>query len=420
MRAFRIGRVFGIDLRIDWSWVFIFVLLTWNLISVFSQWHPEWSPLEAGAVAGAAALLFFGCVLLHELAHSVVAIHYRLRIRSITLFLFGGVSNIEHEPTAARQEFLMAIVGPITSIALGAIFVLVVSLVTPVSTMDAADTWSAVARLGPLATLLAWLGPINVVIGIFNLIPGFPLDGGRVLRALLWRLTGDLHSATQSASAIGQGVGWLFIAGGIAMTFGAHLPFFGSGLASGLWLAFLGWFLHGAASQAMTRLALDDALAGMTVEKLMQRQGPTVAPDLSVATLIHDHIIPGDDRALAVVDDGVLRGLVSVSDVRTIPPDRWAETRVGSIMRTVDSLSVTTPDASLVKAFEELARKDIAQLPVVVQGKLVGMLRRRDIARWIELAWRPAAPDKKASAPSSPVPTRPPARGTEKGRSVLN
>ena len=391
MHAFRIGRIFGIDLRVDWSWVFIFVLMTWNLFSVFSRWHPAWSPFEDGAVALAASLVFFGCILLHELAHSVVAMGYGVRVRSITLFLFGGVSNIEHEPPSAGAELLIAIVGPITSIVLGVGFLVLASLVTTVSMTNVGNAWSAVGQLGPLATLLAWLGPINIMIGLFNLVPGFPLDGGRVLRSILWSVTGDLRAATRWASATGQSIGWLFIAGGIAMTFGVHVPFFGTGLVSGLWLAFIGWFLHSAAAQATTRLAIDDALAGMTVEQLMQRHGPIVAPDLSVTAFVHDHLVPGDDRGLPVVQDGVLLGLVSVAGVRTLHPGQWADTSVGSIMRGVEALSIASPEEPLEKAFEQLAQQDIDQLPVVVNGTLVGMLRRRDVTRWLELAWRPAA-----------------------------
>ncbi len=390
MRGFRIGRVFGIDLRVDWSWTFVFVLLTWNLVAVFSRWHPDWSPAGAFAVAAVATLAFFACVLLHELAHSVVAMRFGMRVRSITLFLFGGVSNIEQEPPSAKAEFLMAIVGPMMSIALGAIFLAVTAAVTP-AMGDIDSAVEAFARLGPLTTTLAWLGPINIIIGLFNLIPGFPLDGGRVLRAILWRVTGNLRTSTMWASMTGQAIGWLFIGFGIAMTFGARLPFFGTGLVGGLWLAFIGWFLHGAAMRATTRLALDDVLDGMTVEQLMNKGVPVAGPDLSVASLVHDHLIPGEDRALAVVQSGALLGLVSVSDVRKVPPEQWAATPVSSIMRGIESLSVTSPTQSLSSAFEQLAKENIDQLPVIANGNLVGMLRRRDVSRWLELAWKPSA-----------------------------
>jgi CBS domain-containing protein len=300
------------------------------------------------------------------------------------------VSNIEHEPPSAKAEFLMAIVGPITSIALGAIFMAITAAVAPGPVTDLQDAWGALARLGPVTTLLAWLGPINILIGLFNLIPGFPLDGGRVLRSILWSITGDLRKSTIWASMTGQAIGWLFIGCGIAMTFGARLPVFGTGLISGLWLAFIGWFLHGAAQRATTRLALDDVLEGMTVEQLMKRGGPEATPDLSVASLVHEQLIPGEDRALPVVQNGILMGLVSVSEVRNVPPERWAATPVASIMRGVESLSVTNPGQSLSSAFEQLAKQNIEQLPVVTDGKLVGMLRRRDVSRWLELAWKPS------------------------------
>lgn len=390
MQGFRIGRILGIQIRVDYSWLFIFVLLTWNLVDVFSRWHGDWPRVEVFVVATCASLLFFGCLLLHELAHSVVALRMGMRVRSITLFLFGGVSNIEHEPTSARAEFLMAIVGPLTSIALGVGALAIAAGVMTVSVSDVEGAWTAASRLGPITTLLVWLGPINIAIGFFNLIPGFPLDGGRVLRSVLWRLSGNLRAATRWASATGQTIGWLFIAAGIAMTFGARLPLFGTGLGGGLWLAFIGWFLRNAALQASTRLALDDVLAGMTVEQLMRRDVPAVSPDLPVAALVYRHLIGGDDRALPVVDGGVLVGLVSVTEVRQLPPERWEATPVAAVMRRIEELRVGSPTQPLAEAFEQLAMQDIAQMPILENGRLVGMLRRRDVARWLELAWRPA------------------------------
>ncbi len=279
MHAFRIGKLFGIEIRVDWSWLFIFVLLTWNLTTVFSGWHPSWPLFEAFVVALVASVLFFGCILLHELAHSLVARRHDLRVRSITLFLFGGVSNIEHEPPSARAEFLIAVVGPITSILLGIGFLGAALLTTAVPLEDVGTVWTGYARLGPFETLVAWLGPINLIIGAFNLIPAFPLDGGRVLRSILWGITGNLRTSTRRVSAIGQLFGWMFIVTGIAMTFGVHVVFFGTGLAGGLWLAFIGWFLHGAAARSYKRLAIDDALSGHSVEEVMRRGGPTVSPE---------------------------------------------------------------------------------------------------------------------------------------------
>jgi Zn-dependent protease len=406
MRAFRIGKLFGIDIRVDWSWVFIFLLMTWNLTAVFSQWHVDWPPAEQIGVAVIASLLFFGCVLAHELAHSLVAMRFGLRVRSITLFLFGGVSNIEHEPPSAKAEFSTAIVGPLTSIVLGIAFLLLAGLVTSIELRDADSVQAAMQQMGPLPTLLAWLGPINIVIGIFNLIPAFPLDGGRVLRSILWGLSGDMETATLRVSAIGQAIGWLFIVAGIAMSFGYKVPFFGVGLASGLWLAFIGWFIRSAAEQASKRLAIDEALAGHTVEELMRINSDVVSPDLSLASLVHDHLVRSDDSSLPVVDDGQLVGLVSMSDMRSTPPADWSKARVAAVMRPAASLAVAAPDQPLVNAFEELARRDVAQLPVLDHGRFVGMLQRRDVARWLELAWAPmmAAKERANRRPSSDRP----------------
>jgi len=380
MHAFRIGRVLGIDIRVAWSWVFIFVLLTWNLSNAFSVWHPGWPTYESTVVAFAASLLFFGCILLHELAHSVVAMRFGVRVRSITLFLLGGVSDIKQEPPSPRAEFLTAVVGPLTSILLGLGF-LAATFTSGVLVSDTGTALAGLARLGPLETLLVWLGPINLVIGVFNLVPAFPLDGGRVLRSILWGLGGDLERATRRASFIGQAFAWLFILTGIAMAFGMRVPFFGTGLAGGLWLAFIGWFLWSAASQTRTRLALDGVLAGHTVAELMRREVQVVPAELPITTLVHDYFVRSDDRAFPVMRDEQLLGVVTISDVRAVSPAEWGTTSVAAVMQPEKSVTTATPEETLVKAFEQFAQHDVDQLPVLEGGRLVGMLQRRDVDR---------------------------------------
>jgi Zn-dependent protease len=250
MHALRIGRLAGIDILVERSWAFLFVLMTWNLSSVFSAWHADWPFLETIGIALAASLLFFACILLHELAHSLVARRYGLRVRSITLLLFGGVSNLEDEPQSARVELIMALAGPVTSLLLGVAFLFLALAFTAVSLSDTGTAWSGLAQLGPVVTLLAWLGPLNLGLGAFNLLPAFPLDGGRVLRSILWGLSGDLPLSTRRVAAVGQIFGGLFIATGLAITFGVRVPVLGSGVTSGLWLAFIGWFLHSAAARS--------------------------------------------------------------------------------------------------------------------------------------------------------------------------
>jgi Zn-dependent protease/CBS domain-containing protein len=406
MHAFRIGRIFGIDLRVDWSWVFIFVLMTWNLCAVFGGWHPQWPAALRVVVGLAAALVFFGCVLLHELAHSAMALRLGLPVRSITFFLFGGVSNIEKEPPSASAELWIAIVGPLTSLAIGAVFLACGTYATSVAMHDARSVEDAMSKLGPVTTLLVWLGPINTVIGLFNLIPAFPLDGGRVLRALMWRATGNLGEATRRAGAVAQAFGWAFIVLGIAMSFGLRVPFFGSGLVAGMWLAFIGWFVRHAAAQATGQVAVDEAMVGRVVADVMRRGGEVISPDLPLASFVHDHLIRSSQRALPVVLGDRLLGLVSSADIRAVPTGQWPWTRVSSVMRPEALLVVTSPDQPLAAAFHRMMVEDVAQLPVLADGRLVGMLHRRDIVRWLELTWSPRARQGGLTAGGPPLYTR--------------
>jgi Zn-dependent protease len=407
MHAFRLGRIFGIDLRVDSSWIFIFVLMTWNLCSVFAHWHPQWSGAEQALVGVVAALLFFGCVLLHELAHSAMALRFGMSVRSITLFLFGGVSNIEQEPPSAQAEFWTAIVGPLTSLTVGALFLACGAAVTSVPMHDARTMQSSMADLGPVATLLVWLGPMNLIIGLFNLIPAFPLDGGRVLRAALWRSPDKFGEATLRACAIGQAIGWGFIVLGIAMSFGLHVPVFGSGLVAGMWLAFIGWFVRGAESQATGKVAIDEALVGHVVGEVMRQDGHAVSPDLPLTAFVHDHVIRDNERALPVMLGDHLLGLVSSADLRVVPTGNWPWTRVSSVMRPESLLVVTSPQEPLAAAFDRLMQEDVAQLPVIDQGRLVGMLHRRDVVRWLELTWSPNARSGGLRADGPPLYTGP-------------
>jgi CBS domain-containing protein len=244
-----------------------------------------------------------------------------------------------------------------------------------------------------------WLGPINILVGVFNLIPAFPLDGGRVLRALLWAVTKNLHTATRWASGIGQAVGWLFVVLGIAMVFGAQVPFFGRGLVGGLWLAFIGWFLSAAAAQTYRRLVTREMLEGIPVARLMRTQGPTVRANLDVATFVSDALMGTEEqRSFAVFDGDRFVGIVSLADVRKAPRDAWDTTTVASNMTPPDALVMTTPHEGLDAALDKLAQANVDQLPVVEQGQLQGILHRRDVARWLELQMQGAARRRQAPA----------------------
>ncbi|MGH2537690.1 MAG: M50 family metallopeptidase [Candidatus Promineifilaceae bacterium] len=384
--GFSIGRIFGIQINIDWSWLLIFVLVTWNLVTLFGNSQPGWGlGLQIG-VAVVAALLFFASVLAHELAHSLVAVAQGVPVRNITLFLFGGVSNIQREPPSPRAEFLITIVGPITSIVLGVLFLLLGGLsLGDMGALARSRPEQVVAQLGPVSTLLLWLGPINIILGLFNLIPGFPLDGGRVLRSILWAATDNLRRATRWAARVGQVIAWLFIIAGIAMVFGVRLPIFGTGLVSGLWLAFIGWFLNSASVQSYQQVVVRDILEGIPVRAMMRPNPPTVPAGASVEQLVHETLMTSDDHAFPVQEDGRLAGVVTLQDVRGVPRDQWGQTTVGQIMTPRDQLSTINSRTDANEALRELMARDVRQLPVMDDGKLVGVLRRRDIMRWLQL-----------------------------------
>jgi Zn-dependent protease/predicted transcriptional regulator len=375
-----LGSIFGIRIRIDWSWIFIFVLVTWNLAaSVIQPAQPGWGNGVAIVLAVIASLLFFASVLAHELAHSLVARRFGLPVRDITLNLFGGVSTIQREPPSPRVEFLVAIVGPLTSIILGIIFLLLGGL----SVNAVQHPTTTLARLNPISGLLLWLGAINILLGLFNLIPGFPLDGGRVLRSIIWAAVGNLRRATHWASWVGQAVAFLLIVIGISMVFGTNVPVFGTGVVGGLWLAFIGLFLNSAAVQSYQQVVIQDLLTNVPVSVLMHRPVPTVQANDTIATLVHDHMTGTDDHAFPVLQGEHLVGIVCLHDIRKAPREAWDTTPVSTVMTPEPQLAVVSPQDDARSALETLVGRSINQLPVVQNGEVIGMLRRRDILDWL-------------------------------------
>jgi len=382
MGGLNLGKIFGVRIAADWSLFIALWLVTVSLaLGSFPAWHPEWGGGMRWGVAVVAAVLLFVSVLLHELSHAVVARAYGLEVRSIHLFVFGGVANIEREPETPRAELAMAIVGPLTSIALGLLFLLLAGGLVRLG----GDPERLMRDLGPTATLLFWLGPLNLFIGLFNLLPGFPLDGGRILRALLWRATGDLHAATRWASLSGQAIGLVLVFAGLAMIFGARLPVFGAGVVSGLWISVIGWFLASAAAMSYRQLVIMHLVEGVPVRRLMRTDVTAVSPGLPVARLVDDYLMRTDQRAFPVLADGRLAGLVCLEDVRVVDRDVWGEIEVGTIMTPAAALETVSPGDDLTVAMRAFSRKDVEQLPVLQDDRLVGVLRRRDILKWLEL-----------------------------------
>jgi Zn-dependent protease/CBS domain-containing protein len=381
--AIRLGKLFGIDIEVDWSWGIIFLLMAWNLTVVFHTWHPLWPFFGCFVLAIVAALLFFASVLAHELAHALVASSYGITVTNIRLFLFGGVSNIEREPPSPSAEFWMAIIGRVVSIGLGFAFTFMSALV--LQTMNATNPWETLAGLGPITTLFFWLGPINVMVGVFNLIPGFPLDGGRVLRAALWQVSGDLHRATLTATTVGRIIGWAFVFMGIAMVFGVRIPFFGYGPASGVWIAFIGWFLASAAERSFGALVTQEVLEGVRVAHLMRPTESVVPAETSAASAVSNWFMRSSAHAFPVVSNGNFLGLVTVGDIRKVPPGAWEETPVMNIMTPRERLVVAAPFEDAQSALRKLGELDVDQLPVLDGNTLIGIVSRSDVARWLEL-----------------------------------
>ncbi|NLD74884.1 MAG: CBS domain-containing protein [Chloroflexi bacterium] len=383
--GFRIGRILGINVHVDWSWLFIFALVTWNLSTAFGQFHPAWSLGLRWGIALVASLLFFASVLAHELAHSLTARAQGTPVRRITLFLFGGVSNIQREPESPGQEFTMAILGPVTSLVIGAALTLLVSWLAAPAPAAARDAVGVIRSLGPVGTVALWLGSVNIILGIFNLIPGFPLDGGRVLRSIIWKATGSLQIATRWASWVGQAIAWVMIFTGIAMVFGVQVPYLGGGLVSGLWLAFIGWFLSNAASQSYRQLVIQDLLEDVCVSDIMRRNPRVIDATETVSTLVHEYVMGTDERSFPVLDGESLAGIVTLSDIRQADRNEWGSLTVRDIMTPRDELLVVAPDDDVGEALNVLTQHEFSQMPVMEQGRLVGLLRMRDIVRWLQI-----------------------------------
>ncbi len=386
-KGMRLARILGMDVYLDWSLLIVFALVTTALGGgVFPTWHPDWSPPTAWLTALAAALLFFASVLAHELSHAVVGRAFGIEIRRITLFVFGGMAHLEREPEAWRAEFAMALAGPAMSFALGmACLWLAAAIGAPLDALSHNAPAAVLGTLSPAATLLVWLGPVNLVLGLFNLVPGFPLDGGRVLRALLWGATGDLRLATQWAAAGGRLVAWGLMAAGFAMILGLTVPVFGRGVVGGLWVALIGWSLHNAAVSGYRQLLVRDLLEARPVTQLMRTGVRSVEADLSVAAFVDEYLLGHAQRAFPVTDGTRFAGMVCLEDVRRVARPDWALTRVAAIMTPAAEVAAVTPRDSAMQALTILGQRGVNQLPVLEGARVLGLVTREDLLRYLAL-----------------------------------
>jgi Zn-dependent protease/CBS domain-containing protein len=358
-----LGKILGIPLRIDISWLLIFVWVTWSFGGgYFLNQYPGWpGPLRWG-MAVLASLLFFGSVLLHELGHALVARAQGLPVQDITLFLFGGVSEITEEPRTPTSEFIMALSGPLISLCLSGVLA-VAHLLTRSS-------------LPGLAAMTFVLGVLNLGLGVFNLIPGFPLDGGRVLRSILWSARRDLLWATRWASRVGQAVAYVFIVLGIVRLFGGNW-------LGGLWMAFIGLFLDNAARTSYQQFGLRHLLESYAVTDIMDRECELLPSHLSVEDFVEQHLLGSARRCFTVGDSAGITGLVTVHNVRTIPRIDRPFTSVGEVLTPLDDLYSVQPGTSLWDALQKMVDFGVNQLPVLWEGELVGLLSREELLGFI-------------------------------------
>jgi Zn-dependent protease len=362
-----LGAIRGIPIRIHFTWLIIFGLLSWSLASgYFPQHYPDLPITAYWIKAIIAALFLFGSVLVHELMHALTAQSLRVPIAGITLFALGGVSEMKQEPPSPSAEFLIAIVGPLASIALAGFFWLV---------------WQGLAREAPdpsFAAIALYLMGLNAVVAVFNLLPAFPLDGGRVLRSIIWGITKDLKKATYVATRVGLVFAYILI------IFGAVSLFAGAGF-QGIWMALIGFFLLQGAQASYTQVVLKDALAGIPVRDIMVKDVVTVAPSLSVRELIERYFLTYGYGGFPVVENGQVVGLVALGDVRRVSPEDYDRLLVREVMVPLAERLIIAPGEDMSVAFQRMAEEELGRLIVMERGRMLGLVTKTGLSRFLQM-----------------------------------
>jgi Zn-dependent protease/CBS domain-containing protein len=364
--GFRAGSIGGIEIRIDYTWFVIFALILWSLTrGVFPEMHPSQPALTYLLMGAAGTLLFFGSLLAHELAHSAVALSRGIAVESITLFIFGGMARAKEEFRTPGDEFLVAAAGPVMSLALAGVFHLL--------------AWAAAgASVSPAVTsVAAYLALINFVLAVFNLFPGFPLDGGRLLRAIVWKRTGDLRRATRIASDGGKAFGFLLMALGL-------LNMFGGSPLGGAWLVFIGWFVRMAAETSYVQHELRTAMEGATARDVMTAEPQTVTPGETLQHFLDDFVLHGRHHSYPIVDGARPLGLITLDRVRAVPKQDWPSRTVQEAMVPLSAEIAVAPDDDMVEALQKLNASRLGRVLVTHDDRLVGLISQSDIARWLE------------------------------------
>lgn len=369
--SFRIARLFGIDIEINASWLLILALVAWTLSDQVFPSQYDWSVAAYWTVGIIAALLLFVTVLIHEMAHALVARRRGLEVPRITLFIFGGVSQLSRQPETAGEEFAIAAAGPATSIGIAIITLLA--------------GWATVNVNEKLSGTLIYLGTVNIALGVFNILPGFPLDGGRVLRSIVWRRTGSFRRATTIASRVGELFGYGLLMIGVFFLLSG-------GIINGIWLLFIGWFLLNAAKAEAQNLQLESILGKLRAGDVMHSQFETVQPGLSLQDVVDEHMLARGERAVVVSHGDSVLGILTVSDVRRIPREQWSSTPVQGVMTPREKVETVQINAKAIDVLRIVSEKRIHQIPVLEDGRMVGLVTRRELLDRLQLA-ETLAPD---------------------------
>src|SRR5277367_2517563 len=361
----RIGKILGIPIYLHSTWVIVFAGLTYLLFSQFEQQQPEWTPTRLWSVGLSTSVLFFASLLFHELAHSVVAQHYKIRVLSITLFIFGGVASIERDPAKAIQEFNIAVAGPLASGLLAALFLGLIKVFPGNETV---------------VLVCTWLWTTNLLLAVFNLLPGFPLDGGRIFRAIVWGATKNFSRATRVAGTTGRLIAYaMILLGGFTVFKGKEF------IAYGLWTVFVGFFLLNAAQESVAQLAIRETLSGLRAADVMSNEVPTVGRAISLEDYGAEVLRTGRRCHLVITDDRLV-GMMNVHTLNSVPRDEWAHNSVQAVMIPRERILWATPDEPLLGLLERLLTADINQMPIVSgsddgAAQIIGMVSRDSILR---------------------------------------
>jgi Zn-dependent protease/CBS domain-containing protein len=364
--AWRIGRIWGIPIRLHYSWFIIFGLITWSLSSYyFPEAAPDLSIPSYWIKGVLASILLFASVAFHELAHSYVALKHRVGIQSITLFIFGGVAQMKGEPPNPKAEFQIALAGPLSSFFLSGIFLLAALMTSPET-----------------GALFSYLARINLILGLFNLIPGFPMDGGRLLRSALWKRRNDYVAATQKASTVGKVVGILFIFSGLFSFF--------MGFPGGLWFLLIGWFVFSAAQSSYLQASLQDALQGIRVGDVMVKSPDIVflSPSMTVDQAVSDFFLRFGYGGFPVLEGDRLLGITSLKEIKNVPRERWPEVTVREVLVPHQKRWELSPEDEVLEALRRMLQEDQGRIVVTRNGRVIGLITRNGISRYIQLMSR--------------------------------